>query len=221
MSDKMLIIILIALGLFFCSVFWIVTFIQTTKQKRRAKKERWGEFIEPESGISWDLGRVVVNWGVRNDSLPYLESWGFKFLGYVDEVMLRVEPPKDWKKIPNGRCLSLGKRSSGHLHSWCTVWQKNVGQVDGRKRWDPSSFPRQHSGYRAHRWKSALTLGIKPQSPDLIIRSGDFILSYLVCSGTSQVSAYLGSTPFTAYSLTLSFFTIAIIFSTNLLGSSS
>ncbi len=104
MSDKMLIIILIALGLFFCSVFWIVTFIQTTKQKRRAKKERWGEFIEPESGISWDLGRVVVTWGVRNDSLPYLESWGFKFLGYVDEVMLRVEPPKDWKKIPNGRC---------------------------------------------------------------------------------------------------------------------
>ncbi len=102
MSDKMLIIILIALGLFFCSVFWIVTFIQTTKQKRRAKKERWGEFIEPESGISWDLGRVVINRGTRNDSLPYLESLGFKFLGYIDEVMLRVEPPKDWKIKPNG-----------------------------------------------------------------------------------------------------------------------
>lgn len=104
MSDKMLIIILIALGLIFCSVFRIVPLIQTTKQKRRARKERWGEFIEPESGISWNLGRVVINRGNRNDSLPYLESWGFKFLGYVDEVMLQVEPPKDWKKILNGTC---------------------------------------------------------------------------------------------------------------------
>ena len=80
-------------------------YLESLPKKRleaRKKKEKWGEIIEPEPEIYWDLGRELVTDRKRLDSRPYLEGLGFRFLGYADEKMLWVEPPTGWTKEYNG-----------------------------------------------------------------------------------------------------------------------
>jgi|GEM_PF-3014753 len=80
---------------------WYIDSIPKRRIEAQKKKERWGEFItQSVSGEYWDLGRTmmeVIN-GKRPDSRPYLESLGFTFLGYANEALLWVEPPKGWYK---------------------------------------------------------------------------------------------------------------------------
>lgn len=82
------------------------SYIESLPKRRleaKKKKERWGEFINQPSSKDnyWALGRSMMNVvnGKRPSSIPYLESLGFKFLGYSNEVLLWVEPPAGWRKV--------------------------------------------------------------------------------------------------------------------------
>lgn len=97
----MILIIIAALVLFSL----VMRYIESLPKKRleaRKKKEKWGEMIEPEPDIYWDLGREVITDRKRLNSRPYLEGLGFKFLGYSNEKLLWVEPPIGWRKEYNG-----------------------------------------------------------------------------------------------------------------------
>lgn len=61
-------------------------------------EEKWGEYTESKSGITWCLARKM-NWHAGTssyDSRIFLEDNGFVILGIADQMLYVVEPPEGW-----------------------------------------------------------------------------------------------------------------------------